>query len=111
MTFDIQNTSLPREKTTIKINGQKAAKVYFIVDQKNPNWQENSDFANEINKTLEEMYPGVSGGIIEKKSIKGWNQDLHSQSLIINIGGKGNTFNEAYRTADMLANVVAELQK
>lgn len=38
-----------------------------------------------------------------------YNQDLHDHSLSLNIGGHENTFEEAYRTADALAEVIEEI--
>lgn len=111
MIFDIQNTIRPREQTTVKIDGKNTAKIYFVVDQSHPNWKKNSDFAKRISRELENQYPGVSGGLTEKKTIKSWNQDLSPQSVLIQVGGKENTFVEAYRAADLLADVIADVIK
>lgn len=111
MVFDIQNTSRPKEQTTVKVNEKNTAKIYFVVDQSHPNWKMNLDFAKKLSKTLENQYPGVFGGITEKKAIKSWNQDLSPQSVLVQVGGKENTFVEAYRAADLLADVIADVTK
>jgi stage II sporulation protein P len=116
MVFDIHRDSGSRENTTAKINGQDVAKVFFIIGGSNENWQKNSEFAIRIHNKLEQMYPGVSKGA--HKNIftnpnydSRYNQDLSPNSIIIEIGGPENSMEEAYRTADLLANVIAELVK
>ncbi|MEW9674270.1 stage II sporulation protein P [Ammoniphilus sp. 3BR4] len=113
MVFDIHRDSRKRQDTTVKINGKEVANVYFVVSKKNPDWKANEGFANKIHKKMEQMYPGVSEGVLVKEEGNelAYNQDLHPNSLIIEMGGVENTLEEEYRTADMLANVIAEVAK
>lgn len=114
MVFDIHRDSLPREKTTLKINGKEAARVFFIVGGSNPNFKNNEEFAKRVHNKLQEMYPGLSKGAFTKRSTDydtRYNQDLFPRSVIIEIGGPDNTLEEAYYTADLLANAIAELMK
>ncbi|CAM4001088.1 stage II sporulation protein P [Cohnella lubricantis] len=110
--FDIHRDSLHRKQTTATINGADYAKVYFIIGQKNPDWEKNEAFANSIHQALEEDYPGLSNGIWSKTTAEGngeYNQSVSPDSVLIEIGGVDNTLAECYRTADVLAQVIAEL--
>lgn len=114
MVFDIHRDSLPRQQTTAKWNGQDVAKVSFIIGGSNPNSRKNEEFAKELQNKMQQLYPGVSKGAFSKKSSDyetKYNQDLHPHSILIEIGGPENTLEEANRTADLLANVIAEVAK
>ncbi|MCI3923204.1 stage II sporulation protein P [Paenibacillus sp. TRM 82003] len=110
--FDIHRDSQRRKTTTITIDGEDYAKLFFIIGQGNPNWEENEAFAKRIHEEMEAVLPGVSKGILTKGTKHGhgeYNQSLSSNSLLIEIGGVDNTLEESYRTIDALASIVAEL--
>jgi stage II sporulation protein P len=110
--FDIHRDSQRRTNTTITIDGIDYAKMYFIVGQGNPKWNENKAFAKQIHEAMEARLPGVSKGILTKGAKHGdgeYNQSLSSSSVLIEIGGVDNTLKESYRTIDVLASIVAEL--
>ncbi|SDC71085.1 stage II sporulation protein P [Paenibacillus sp. UNCCL117] len=109
--FDIHRDSQRRDKTTATINGKTYAQVYFIIGGKNPNYKENYEFAERIDKVLKAKYPGLSKGI-HAKSGEGngvYNQTFSSNSALIEVGGVDNTLEECYRTADALAAAIAEV--
>ena len=110
--FDIHRDSQRRSKTTVTIDGKDFAQVYFIIGRKNPNWKQNEAFARKIHEKLEARYPGLSRGIWGKSASSGhgeYNQSLAPGSVLIEIGGIENTLEECYRTADILADVIAEI--
>ncbi|OUM96000.1 MAG: hypothetical protein A9Z00_06480 [Thermobacillus sp. ZCTH02-B1] len=112
--FDIHRDSQPRGYTTVTIDGKDYAQVYFVIGKKNPDWQRNEAFAAELHRLLEKRYPGISRGIWGKDAAKGngeYNQSLSPNSVLIEIGGIENTLEECYRTADALAEVIAELYR
>lgn len=113
MIFDVHRDSLAREKTTVKIGGKDYAQVYFVVGKKNPGWERNSEFAGKIHALLEEKMPGISRGVYGKGSNGNaeYNQSLSPNSILLEIGGPYNSLEEMYRTADLLAEIIAELQK
>ncbi len=109
--FDLHRDSQRRSKTTATINGKDYAQVYFIIGHRNPNWRENEAFANQLHEKLEEKYPGLSRGVWGKTAANGngeYNQSVAPDSVLIEIGGVDNTLEECYRTADALAEVIAE---
>jgi stage II sporulation protein P len=110
--FDIHRDSGIRSKTTVNIGGVDYAQVYFILGEKNPHWKENEQFAARIHAALEAKHPGISKGIHAKSSSGGngeYNQSFSPNSVLIEIGGPYNTLEECYRTADLLAEAIAEV--
>ncbi|QJC52597.1 stage II sporulation protein P [Paenibacillus albicereus] len=110
--FDIHRDSQKRKITTKSIGGQDYAKVFFVIGKGNPDWKRNMAFAESIHERLEQEYAGLSRGILGKTSKSGngeYNQSLSGQSILIEIGGVDNTLEECYRTADALAEVIADL--
>ncbi|USL39639.1 stage II sporulation protein P [Priestia megaterium] len=100
-----------REITTTKINGKSVAKVQFFVSNSHLDYSENLKMAVELDHMLNEMYPGISRGVIQEKKdgyrdSLSYNQDLHPGALMINIGGVENTLKEEKRTAKMLATAI-----
>lgn len=111
--FDIHRDSQGRSETTIKVKDQYYAQVYFVIGEKNPNWDQNYEFANDIHEKLNEKVPGISKGIYNKNGNGNgeYNQSLSPYSSLIEIGGVENTLDESYRTIDVLGEVISELYK
>lgn len=110
--FDIHRDSQRRNKTTKVIDGQPYARVAFVIGTAHKNWEKNEQFAREMHKKLDELYPGLSKGVFRKSRATGngeYNQSLSPRSILIEVGGVDNTFEEAYRTAEALAHVLAEI--
>ncbi|GIP39573.1 stage II sporulation protein P [Paenibacillus sp. J31TS4] len=109
--FDLHRDSSKRDKTTKTINGVDYAQVYFIIGQRNPNWETNESFASQLHAKLEKKLPGLSRGVWGKNPNEGdaeYNQSLSPNSVLIEIGGPYNSLEECYRTADALAGIIAE---
>ncbi|HWO95919.1 MAG TPA: stage II sporulation protein P [Bacillus sp. (in: firmicutes)] len=79
------------------------------------------EFANETNRKLNQKYPTLSRGVFRKAhgvdpkvklpTNEYYNQDLFPQSVLIEIGGPENSFEEVNRSTDILAEVIAEIVK
>ncbi|WP_368659642.1 stage II sporulation protein P (plasmid) [Metabacillus halosaccharovorans] len=111
MTFDIHRDSLPRELSTISINGESMAKISFVIGSAHENYKKNLNFTTEIHDLIEKRYPGLSRGLIIKNKSQGngvYNQDLLPNSVIVEIGGVENTLEELYRSADVLGYAISE---
>ncbi|MEH7107485.1 stage II sporulation protein P [Bacillus sp. JJ1764] len=110
MAFDIHRDSQKRTDTTIKINGKDYAKIGFIISSSSKNSEENIKFAKKLHNKLQELYPGLSRGVIVKKNAEiTYNQDLINNSVLMEIGGVENTLEEEYRTADAFAGVIENI--
>ncbi|CAH1196584.1 hypothetical protein PAECIP111892_02273 [Paenibacillus auburnensis] len=111
--IDIHRDSQRHSKTTAVIDGKSYAQVYFILGHANKDWKKNEAFANSIHQVLEKSYPGLSRGIWGKSSGNGnngeYNQTLSPNSVLIEVGGIDNSAEELKRTADVLADAIADV--
>lgn len=110
--LDIHRDALPRAKTTRTIEGVDYAAVLFVVGKANKNWRQNEQFAWQLHEALEKLYPGLSRGVTGKSTEGGrsngeYNQSVHPNSILVEIGGHENTLEEAYRSATALADALA----
>lgn len=109
--FDIHRDSVPRELSTTEINGESYAMIYMVVGSKYDSYEKNLSLAVQLNQLIEEKYPGLSRGVIEKGdpgSNGVYNQDLSENALLMEFGGYENTLDELYRTADVIADVFSD---
>ncbi len=111
--IDIHRDSQRHGKTTAVIDGESYAQVYFILGHANKDWKKNEAFANSIHQVLEKSYPGLSRGIWGKSAGGGnngeYNQTLSPNSVLIEVGGIDNSAEELKRTADVLADAIADV--
>lgn len=109
--FDIHRDSQPREVTTVTMNNETIARTMFVIGENNPHYEKNLEMAKDLHKRLEESYPGLNRAVITKGGVGSngrYNQDLSEKSILIEIGGVENTLEEAFRAADILAEVISE---
>jgi stage II sporulation protein P len=111
MVFDIHRDSNKRRDSTIEIKGQDYARIKFVVSKTSGNFETNKTFATQLHEQLEELYPGLSIGVIEKEGNppNTYNQDLHDNSVLLEVGGFENTLEETYRTIDVFAQVLKDI--
>jgi len=112
MVLDIHRDGLqdkPENYTRTDVQGQPVAKILFVVgDKDNTRVEENLRFAQKISDALEARYPGVSRGVRVFKS--DYSGELHPNSVMVLIGDwRGNTLEEAIRSAELLAEVISQL--
>ncbi len=114
--FDIHRDALgqPEEKlrSIVRIGNEDVAKLMLVVgtDQlglKHDNWHENLKLAVKIQEQAARMYPGLCKDIDLRK--ERFNQHVAPGALIIEVGGTGNTLEEAEASMKYLAKVVAEV--
>ncbi|MED1864772.1 stage II sporulation protein P [Fictibacillus nanhaiensis] len=109
--FDLHRDSMRGKSTTTEINGKSYARTLFVIGKANPNFENNQKAAQEINAILDKKYPGLSRGVIGKNKTQGngvYNQDLSDHALLIEFGGVDNNMDELYRSAEAVADAVAE---
>lgn len=107
--IDVHRDSVSKDMTTITINGKNYAKVLFVVGQDHDNWAKNMDIANKINNLINNNCNGLSRGILKKSGygVDGiYNQDISSNSILIEIGSTDNTIDEVLNTINVLSNVL-----
>ncbi|TMV50150.1 stage II sporulation protein P [Paenibacillus mesophilus] len=110
--FDIhRDANVPRDKTTVTIDGKSYAGILFVIGTAHPDYTENKKFAEALNERLNKKYPGLSRGILSKSVHDGngeYNQDIAPGSLLLEIGGVNNTLEESLLSAEAFAEVFAE---
>ncbi|WP_067837114.1 stage II sporulation protein P [Amphibacillus sediminis] len=110
--FDIHRDSRRKDDTTMTIDGEDYARLFFVVGADFEGNEKNIEFAKDLHERLEDMYPGISRGVVEMGGAGRngvYNQHVSNQALLIEFGGVDNTLTELYRSADALAKVFAEL--
>ena len=75
--------------------------------RKHPNWQQNLSLALRLQTLLERASPGITRPL--NLRAQRFNQDLCPGALLIEIGGAGNTRQEALATVPILAEAIEEL--
>lgn len=93
-------------------NGRQAAQVMLICGCDNgssvrlPNWRQNLAFAAAWEQAMERRTPGLTRPVLF--SYRFYNQDLTPGSLLIEVGGHGNTLNEALYAGQLAAQGLVE---
>lgn len=99
-------------KTEFK--GYKVASLMLVMGigydgEYNPYYEENLKLALEIQILANKIYPGLFRPMIIRNSI--YNQDLKSNSFLVEVGASGNTIDEAKLATRCLANLLNILYK
>ena len=99
---------------TIKIGEDYAAQLMFVIGTNggglwHPDWQQNLQFAIEVQKKSNELYPGLFKPMILRNSR--YNQHLGKAACIIEVGATGNTLEQSITSMKYLAKVLDEVLK
>ena len=102
-------------KPIAEINGKKAAQIMIISGcqeegnnvENFPDWAQNLTFAVQLQKQMEDMYPGLTRPIYF--SPRKYNMDLTHCSLLMEMGSDANTLEEAVYSGRMLGTAVAKM--
>ncbi|ABS21867.1 stage II sporulation protein P [Bacillus cytotoxicus] len=109
--FDLHRDSARKNVTTKVIGDKSYAKLAFVIGKGNKNYAKNLQLATALHEAINQKYPGVSRGVIQKGFQTGngvYNQDLSGQALLIEVGGVDNTADELNRSIDALAKAFSE---
>ncbi len=102
-----------RVKPTFTVNGKKAAQIMILAGCDTdssldfPFWEENLTFALKLQKTAEELYPGMTRPLYFGNFA--YNMNVNSGSLLIEVGTDVNTLEEAVYSGELLANVLTRV--
>lgn len=96
------------------IDEKPAAQVMCVVGsnwngEDNPNWEGNLALALKLRKSLNEQYENLCRPPYLKSST--YNQELAPYSLLLEVGGSGNSLEEAKRSASAVAEALVPLVK
>ncbi|GAB6877221.1 stage II sporulation protein P [Thermaerobacter litoralis] len=106
---DVHRDGIPRESTVVRVGGQPAAGILFVVGTdrrlEHPQWKKNYCFVQWLVAELNRRYPGLVKGVLV--SDNRYNQHVRPGAVLVEIGGYGNTPQEADRSARMFAEALA----
>lgn len=109
--IDIHRDSAKKETTTFTKDNKSYAKIMFIVGLDHKNYKKNLVLAESLNNNLMIKLPGISRGIVKKSGPKVngiYNQDIHPNTILVEIGGIDNNIEQVYNTMEILATVISE---
>lgn len=98
----------------VEIGGRKVARLLIVIGTAqnipltHPNYEANLEFADKLYKVANSMYPGLMRPTQVRHDAR-YNQHLHPNSLIIEVGSVENTLEEALLAAELLANILAQI--
>lgn len=104
--IDMHRDSIGRDKTTVKHGGESYARVAFVIGVEHQNYKKNEEKAVKIRAEMEKQVPGITRDIIRKSGprVDGkYNQDLHPNLILVELGGIENNEAELNRTIAVLA--------
>jgi stage II sporulation protein P len=109
--IDLHRDGIPHKYATASIAGQSYARILFVIGIDNPlGYAENYAVANELHNMLEERRPGISRGIYFSGGSGRdgvYSQDISPRGQLIELGTVDSTVEEASRTIEVLAEVLA----
>lgn len=108
--IDVHRDSIPKDISTISINGKNYARVLFVIGKSNATYEQNEAIVRKISDMINEKYPKLSRGIYERTTSdwpQAYNQDLSKNSMLIEVGAKYNTIDEVLNTVDALSEILS----
>lgn len=100
-----------RERSLVEVHGEQVAPVLLVVGSDArapfPTWRQNYDFALKLASVLNRLHPGLCEGVRVKEGR--YNQFLHPRALLVEVGSVCNSTEEAVRSAQLLADALAEV--
>ncbi len=72
-------------------------KILFVVGSRHDSWRSNYNLSNKLNEMSKQLYPGLTRGVVVR-STGSYNQDLHGNVILLEIGGHWNSLQEAKKT-------------
>lgn len=111
--LDLHRDSPRRSLTTVTVGGKSAARILFLVgtnkNLSHPNWRLNHAFASRLNEVMEELYPGLSRGLMVTESR--YNQHYLPHAMLVEFGGVDNTLDEVMLSVRLFAEVLYRVMR
>jgi stage II sporulation protein P len=100
--------------TTTTVNGKKAARVMPVIGTSasglpHPFWKDNAIFGIKFAFEINKIAPGLSRPVYISEYR--YNQHISKGSIIIEVGGDGNSISEAVVSASYIADAIAAVIK
>ena len=112
--IDIHRDSSKYEVTTTEIDGEKYARILFVIGLDHDNYGPNLELAEKLKKRIIEYNEKLFRGIMKKsgKGVNGiYNQDFNPNTILIEVGGQYNSIEEVNNTLEVLAKILSDFIK
>ena len=109
--IDLHRDAASYERTMLEIDGEKYAKIMFVVGLKHDNYAPNLELANKLNDKIKEFNSELSRGVMQKDNSGAngiYNQDFDPNTILIEVGGQYNYIAEVNNTLRVFADVLYE---
>ncbi len=106
--FDLHRDATPPEAYQGEINGEPVTKVQLVVGKYGPTGKQIEEYAMHMKAVSDEEYPGLVKGIFFAKG-GDYNQDLHTHSMLLEVGSHTNDRHQAEKGISLFANVVPKV--
>jgi stage II sporulation protein P len=110
--IDVHRDAVGPEMTTAVHEGERYAKVAFVIGMDHPGYKNNEIMTKRLQMKMEERIPGITRDVIPKggAGVDGkYNQDLNPNIILVELGGIGNSEDELNRTVAIIAEAVGEM--
>ena len=88
-------------------DGVTAARIMLVVGTNHENYQQNLSLALKLHAQLERQFPGITRPLQLRSSR--FNQDLHPNMVLVEVGAAGDTLEEALAAIEPLAQAIISL--
>ncbi|MGD7044034.1 stage II sporulation protein P [Jeotgalibacillus proteolyticus] len=108
--IDVHRDSARHDVTALEHEGKVYARVAFVVGGEHAESDKNLALAKKVHEKMNEKIPGISRDVYLKEGAGTngkFNQDLSVNSLLLELGGVDNTFEEMQLSADIFAEVLS----
>jgi stage II sporulation protein P len=102
--FDLHRDAAPWNEYAVRVKGNWAAKIMFVVGRQNPHVYVNRRFAYDLKNFSDRVYPGLVKGVLFAHA--NYNQDLHPLFLLLEVGAHENSRGAAERGIEFFADVI-----
>jgi len=112
--IDLHRDSSVYDKTTTEIDGEKFAKLLFVVGLDHDNYEPNLKLAEDLSEIIKTYNKDLYRGIMKKsgKGVNGiYNQDFSPNTMLVEVGGQYNNISEVNNTLKIFAQVLYDYIK
>lgn len=108
--IDFHRDALSKYLSTTTIDGKNYAKMMFVIGKASSNYNKIKENSEKMNTLVQHKYPSVTRGIFEREGAI-YNQDVHPNMILIEVGGQENTYSEVENSVGILTEIITEYLK
>lgn len=105
--IDFHRDSVPREASFISANGKNYAKAMMVVGGLSSNVETATATSSTLTDIVNHKLNGIMKGVMTREAY--YNQQVHKDIILMEVGGDVNTFEEVTNTLDIIAEGIHEL--